>query len=205
MTITAAIEHLEKLKGRLSNTRAFFIDRLNEWIQLAQTTASTVLATQVPDGIDQTEWMAQVDYTISLIGAQLLGGEASGILLYLGREQTSLEGFTSVLGQITAGEVTMGDIEAYVTAGLEGDPLGKSDITEEDRARSALETAFIIRKAIASGRSNRDEAVSAFINQRTGETVKEYYPAILQAWIEIFSVVAFEDMRRYVAQVAKEF
>ena len=205
MTITAAIEHLEKLKGRLSNTRAFFIDRLNEWIQLAQTTASTVLATQVPDGIDQTEWMAQVDYTISLIGAQLLGGEASGILLYLGREQTSLEGFTSVLGQITAGEVTMGDIEAYVTAGLEGDPLGKSDITEEDRARSGLETAFIIRKAIASGRSNRDEAVSAFINQRTGETVKEYYPAILQAWIEIFSVVAFEDMRRYVAQVAKEF
>jgi hypothetical protein len=205
MTITAAIEHLEKLKGRLSNTRAFFIDRLNEWIQLAQTTASTVLATQVPDGIDQTEWMAQVDYTISLIGAKLLGGEASGILLYLGREQTSLEGFTSVLGQITAGEVTMGDIEAYVTAGLEGDPLGKSDITEEDRARSALETAFIIRKAIASGRSNRDEAVSAFINQRTGETVKEYYPAILQAWIEIFSVVAFEDMRRYVAQVAKEF
>jgi hypothetical protein len=205
VTITAAIERLETLKGRLANTRPFFIDRFSEWVQLAESTARTILATHVPEGIDQAEWTMQVDYTVGLIGAQILGGEASGILLYLGREQTSLEGFTEVVGQLTAGEVTMGDIEAYVIAGLEGDPLGKADITEEDRARTAIETAFIIRKSIASGRSQRDVAVAAFINLRNNEKVKEYYPAILQAWVEVFSVVAFEDLRRFVAEVAKEF
>jgi hypothetical protein len=205
MTITAAIERLETLKGRLSNTRPFFIDRFSEWVTLAESTARNILATHVPDGIDQAEWTGQVDYTLGLIGAQILGGEASGILLYLGREQTSLEGFTQVVGQLTSGEVTMGDIEAYVIAGLEGDPLGKPDITEADRARSAIETAFIVRKSIASGKSQRDEAVATFINLRNNEKVNEYYPAILQAWVEVFSVVAFEDLRRFVAQVAKEF
>jgi hypothetical protein len=205
MTITTAIERLEALRGKLANTRPFFIDRFAGWVQLAEETARTVLATRVPDGLDPEEWSAQVDYTLSLIGGQILGGEASGILLYLGREQTSLEGFASVVGQVTSGEVTLGDIEAYVSAGLAGDPLGKPDITAEDQGRSAVETAFIIRKAIASGKSQRDEAIAAFINERNRVAVKEFYPAIQAAWFEVFSVVAYEDLRRYVAQVAKEF
>lgn len=204
MTITAAIDSLEKLKGRLSNTRPFFIDRFGSWVHLAESTARTVLATRVPEGLDPEEWSAQVDYTLSLIGGQLLGGEESGILLYLSREQTSLEGFAGVVGQVTSGEITLGDIEAYVNAGLEGDPLGKPDITEEDRGRSAVETAFIIRKAIVSGKSVRDEAVATFINVRNSDKVQEFYPAILAAWIEVFSVVAHQDLLKYVQQVVKE-
>lgn len=204
-SIAEAIQGLENLKDRLSNTRPFFIDRFSTWVQLAESTARNVLATRVPDGLDPDEWSAQVDYTLSLIGGQILGGESSGILLYLGREQTSLEGFAGVVGQVAAGEVTLGDIEAYVSAGLEGDPLGKPDITEEDRGRTAVETAFIIRKAIASGKSQRDEAISAFINARNRDQVKEFYPAIQQAWLEVFSVVAYQDLLQYVAQIAKEF
>lgn len=205
MNISDAIGRLEKLKGQLGNTRPFFIDRFASWVQLAESTARDVLATRVPDGLDPEEWAAQVDYTLGLIGGQIMGGEASGILLYLGRDQTSLEGFANVVGQVTAGEVTLGDIEAYVSAGMEGDPLGKPDITEEDRGRTAVETAFIIRKAIASGKSQRDVAIAEFINARNRDQVKEFYPAIQAAWLEVFSVVAHEDLRRYVAQIAKEF
>lgn len=204
MNIATAIGRLEKLKGRLGNTRPFFIDQFASWVQLAESTARSVLATRVPDGIDADEWAAQVDYTLGLIGGQILGGEASGILLYLGREQTSLEGFSGVVSQVAAGELTLGDIEAYVSAGLEGDPLGKPDITEEDRGRTAVETAFIIRKAIASGKSNRDEAIAAFINQRNSEAVKQYYPAIQAAWIEVFSVIAYQALREWVTGVAKQ-
>lgn len=205
ISITDAISKLQSLKGKFANTRPFFIDRFASWVHIAEETARTVLATRVPDGLDPEEWAAQVDYTLSLIGGQILGGEASGILLYLGREQTSLEGFASVVGQVTSGEVTLGDIEAYVSAGLAGDPIGKPDITAEDQGRTAVETAFIIRKAIASGKSQRDEAIAAFINERNRAAVKEFYPAILAAWVEVFSVVAHEDLRRYVAQIAKEF
>lgn len=205
MNIPAAIGHLEQLKARLGNTRAFFIDRLSEWVNIAESTARSILATRVPDGIPLDEWTAQVNYTIGLIGAQLLGGEASGILLYLGREQTSLQGFTDIVTQIAAGELTLGDIEDYVTAGMEGDPLGKPDITEEDRNRTAVETAFIVRKAIASGKSNRDEAIIKFITQRNREAVKEFYPGILSAWIEVFSIVAHQDLRAYVQRLAAEF
>ena len=204
-TIASAIERLETVKARLANTRPFFIDRFASWVQLAEATARNVLATQVPDGLDPNEWAAQVDYTLRLIGGQILGGEASGVLLYLGREQTSLEGFASVVGQVTAGEITLGDIEAYVNAGLEGDPLGKSDITEEDRGRTAVETAFIIRKAIASGKSSRDEAVAAFLNVRNRDSVKEFYPAIQAAWVEVFSVIAYQELREWVVSVAKQF
>lgn len=205
MNIATAIERLQRLKVNLANTRPFFIEQFSGWVHTAETTARQVMATQVPDGVDPTEWAAQVDYTVSLIGGQILGGEASGILLYLSREQTSLEGFGSVIGQVLAGELSLGDIEKYVSAGLEGDPAGKPDITEEDRARSAVETAFIIRKAIASGRSNRDEEIANFINQRNSEAVKQYYPAIQAAWLEIFSVIAHQALREWVARIAKAF
>ena len=199
-----AIERLERLKKTLQNTRPFFIDRLTDWIQIAQNTARTVLFAQVPDGVEATHWHSQVDYTIGLIGAQLLGGEASGIVLYLGRQQTTFEGFSEAVGQILTGEVTLTDIEEYVKAGLEGDPAGKPDITDQDRARSPLQTAFLIRKAIQTGKSNRDEKVAEFVNSRLQqETMKQFYPAILDAWREAFSVIAYDELKHWVSRAAR--
>jgi hypothetical protein len=204
ISLGQAIGRLENLKKSLASTRPFFIHHLTEWLEMARTSARGVLMERVPEGIEPAEWYRQVDYTIGLINAQLLGGDASGILLFLGREQASFEGFADTVNVVLSGEVTLRDIEEYVQAGLEGDPAGKPDITPEDRTRTALQTAFLIRKAIAAGRTNRDEQVAAFINARMQRSAaKDYYPAILDVWRETFTLVAYDALKRWVAATAR--
>ncbi len=206
ISLGQAIERLEKLRANITRTRPFFIDHLRDWMEIARSTARTVLLAQTPAGLEQEQWHRQVDYTLGLMGAQLLGGEASGLLLYLGRQQTSFDGFVDTVGQVLSAEVTFQDIVDYVQAGLEGDPAGKQDVTAEDRGRPAEQTAFLIQRALRLGTSKnqRDEKVAEFVTARLErELVRDYLPAIQQVWKETFSVLAYDAMRRWVAREAR--
>jgi hypothetical protein len=205
ISIPVAIAQLRSLREYLEHPHDFFAGRMQAWVEIAKTTALSVLTLRQPEGVEAVEWQFQIEQAIDAIGAQMLSAEHTGLLLYLGRDQTTLAGFGDTSTDILAGELTLAQIEAYVQAGLDGDPLGKPDISEEDRARPAIETAFIIQKAIKKGTTQRGDAVKEFVKGANGPLAEEFYVAIRQAWVEVFSVVAFDDFRVWVSERVREF
>lgn len=209
ITIAQAISKLRLLKERLERPVDFFAGHIESWKLLAAQTARDVLAMNVPPEIDRDEFEKMAEYVAGQVAAQMLSIDAVGVVIFLGSQQGGLDlgDFQAAADGVATNTLTLQDVTAYVQAGLDGLPGGKPDITDEDRERGADGIAMDIMAAFAKRGFDgaREADVAAFTGQALFDAAKESFPAILEAWVEIFSVVAFDDWKRWVGATARSF
>jgi hypothetical protein len=223
-TITQAVGKLKKLRDVLADPTPFFERQLSNsnvpvreltavlqaesgrWIGIARDTAREIIARTPPPDVSAEEWALFADYVASKVLITLAPG-GNGVVIFLGESQAEFQ-FAQMMGQATVrpNELTVDQIKEYVEAGLRGDPLGKEDITAHDVERTAQQTAWNVLIAFYKRNfsGTREQEVVRFLEQRSIQTAEEYFPAILAAWREIFSVVAPRDMAMWVEEQAKK-
>ena len=189
MSPRKAIQWLRGVERRVNDRRGFFAEHAAEWRQLAEEVARQVLLSNAPADVDAGTWVRWVDGITKSVGAQLVTGDAAGILIYAGRRDPGLGDFAGVIFQ---------DVVDYVAAGRDGDPLGKSDFTTEDSAKTDEQIALNIWGSLQRGNADRMAAVLAHTDDKMGGEARVLFPAILQTWKEVFASKALADLRRWV-------
>lgn len=197
MKLRAAIRKLKQLRDRMRNPAQFYDEHLEAWKELARQTATDILLANRPPKTDAEEWGLTVAHVAGLVGASMQSLEAVGVAIYL--ERAGARTLEEALFGALSGELTLEEIASYVAAGRVGDPKGKADFTEEDRHRTDEQVAMNILRAIEKGDASpgREPAIREFLAARFGDDAQALFPAIRQAWVEVFSVRAAADWRAW--------
>jgi hypothetical protein len=223
-TLSSAITKLKKLRATLADPVEFFQEQLdtpgvsaaefdsaaradaNKWIGIAQQTARDVVYYALPAGQDPYEWGLIADYIAAKVKL-ILGPGGHGVVMFLGDSQTEFS-FASIFGpsRTAAANLTLEQVSEYVEAGLRGDPLGKEDITQHDVERTPQQTAWNILLAFQKRgfAGDREQDLVEFTRQRTLAVGEEFFPAIREAWVTIFSVVAIDDFKVWLERIATQ-
>ncbi len=191
MNLTKGIARLQGIRDKLADPWAFYRAHLSGWRELAERTAAAVLQSTAPDTSE--DWQRTVAIAAQRIGATLLPiFDAAGVVIYL--ERTQRRHFDDAFQIFFAGELSLEEVTLYVEAGRRGDPWGKRDFTEEDRAKEDWQIAENILESIRDGGSEaRAALIREFLGRRLGEELGERMPAILAAWKEAFTVQVKKD------------
>ena len=195
MTLPFAIVRLRAWEKKLSNIQAFYHLHKEGWRDLAHQVAVSTFSALAPD--DSRDWQRTVEVAAERISLVMLPiFDAYGVAIYLDRTQKTH--FDDAFAVLFAGELSLEEIILYVAAGRRGDPWGKQDFSEEDRAKEDWQIAENILESIRSGDSRvREALIKAFLNRRLGEELAERLPAVLAAWKEAFTVRAHADWRKW--------
>lgn len=200
-TVKQVIKRMEIRRRRLAKEtfpRRFLNQYLPKWRELGSRVAMEVLVANRPAGMDADVWGEKVERAMKTYGALMFAGESPFVMLFMGA--SAGEGRT-VRDDIS---LTLEDIEAYVEAGRDGDPLGKPDIDERDKNKTSRQIAMNIALSIAEGNTERERQVEAFLAEYGGGAeAKQVYQAILDAWREVVGDQVVADFRRIVSEMMK--
>ncbi len=195
MTAKEGIARLLRLAEKLENPQAFYQYHKQEWRELARQVAVSTLLALAPD--DSRDWRRSVDVAAERISIVMLPAfDIPGIAIFLDRTQK--RHFDDAFSILFVGELSLEEVTLYVSAGRRGDPWGKRDFTEEDRAKEDWQIAENILESIRAGDSTvREALIKSFLDRRLGEEMAERLPAVLSAWKEAFQVRASSDWRAW--------
>jgi len=194
------IKKLEKVRDKLERPTTFFEQMKQRYRQLCVSVTHQVRDALMPPDADEEEYRAQTDAMAKGIEAAVVTEEQIGLNVFMWSRFAQKDGQTTLQPFIDPADITVKDIEAWVRAGFEEDPLGK-EIDERDREGLTPQgqedliddITYRVLYAVKRGHGNIVDPILDYIDARGSAGETSLLREILIAWKEIISTVVKRD------------
>lgn len=200
--VRGLIEKMKALRADVTSPHVFYEAHREPWLALARRTVREVLANLRPAETDAEAWARQIEFTAEAVAAHLLALEDAGVVITLSTVSLDAPDLAPRLG------FSPEEVKRWVAEGRGENETGLGKrLDERDAGKSDLQIAWRILYALKLNKSGAEglrAALNKFLGRETGADVGALYPEILRAWVEVFTVQAGEDWRKWVTgRVAK--
>ena len=192
------IGRLEALREELSQPAVFYAEHRAAWLELAKTVVRQVLANLKPIEMDAGQWQRQIVLAVDRVAADLLSEEDAGIMISIGALPIGADP-EDPRHYATAG-VNVDEVMRWVEAGRDAEMDGKR-LGGDDEGKTDRQIAWRILYALKLNKPGAEglrTAILKFLGRESGESAEVIYPEILKAWLDVFTVRAAADFRKWV-------
>lgn len=192
------IGRLQAIKAVLENPLEFYALHLADYRQLASTVAFQVLTNLRPPDADPALWEQQANQLAALVAAHL-DTEVLGLTISLAEAKSGPLDPRS----FSINGLAISDIERFVQAGRvkeDRDEPGKN-LDERDDGKTDLQIAWRIMYALRlqkAGAPGLEAAIMRFLSAEGRTEAEKLLPEVLKAWVDVFTVRAGADFRKWV-------
>ena len=198
-TLKQSIDRLRQRRAILRDEERFFRLHAPGWQRIAMNAVRVHGRVLRPAEISREQWELYLEELVALVGMIFVDPDADGAgvdidLAVSGERGRDRKGNAPV---------TMADVLAWVTAGAEGEELGKR-LTEAEKAMPPEEVASRVWFARARGKAKKlDRPIREYLDYSETQAGANILDALLKAWVVELRPVILRQWREYIADVAR--